>query len=87
MTIISYEPFEVLIGSLRGDGLHQHADVLDHLLHKVAWTTGSEMIGELGQRVKKIQKEDFSRLSAETNSHLIQAINMVKTVWPDFPEE
>lgn len=86
MATISYEPFEVLIRSLRVDGHQHHADFLDHLLHKVAWTTGSELIGELGQIIKKIKTEDSSRLSAETNKDMKEGMDMVKAVWPDFPE-
>lgn len=86
MATISYEPFEVLIRSLRGDGLQHHADSVDHLLHEVAWTTGSELIGELGQKIKKIKTEDSSRLSAETKENMKEGMDMVKAVWPDFPE-
>jgi hypothetical protein len=58
----------------------------DNLLHKVAWTTGSELIGELGQKIIEIRKEDLSRQSAETKRNLKEGMDMVKIVWPDFPE-
>jgi len=86
MTTISYQPFDDLIGSLRADGFNQQADSLDYLLHKVAWTTGSELIGELGQKIKEIRKQDFCRLSAETKNNMKEGMDMVKIVWPDFPE-
>ena len=83
---ISYQPFDDLIGSLRADGLNQQADLLDYLIHKVAWTTSSELIGELGQKIKEITKNDLNHLSAETKKNMDEGMDMVKVVWPDFPE-
>ena len=83
---ISYQPFDDLIGSLRADGLSQRAESLDFLLHKVAWTSASELIGELGQKIKEIRKEHSSHLSEETKNKMKAGMDMVKVVWPDFPE-
>ena len=44
----SYAPFDELIASLRMDGLGPEADRLHELIYKVAWTTGSELLGEVG---------------------------------------
>lgn len=86
MATISYQPFDDLISFLRADGLNQQADLLDYLIHKVAWTTGSELIGELGQKIKEIKKNDLNHLSAETKKNMDEGMDMVKVVWPDFPE-
>lgn len=83
---ISYQPFDNLISSLRVDGLVKQADLLHHYLHEVAWTTGSELIGELGEKIKEIRKENLGSLSAETKKNMKEGIEMVKVVWPDFPE-
>ena len=82
--VISYAPFEELIVSLRADGLDSEADRLHCLLHKVAWTTGSELIGELGQEMKKLEQERGTAFSASTGVKLEAAFKMVRRVWPDF---
>jgi hypothetical protein len=83
---ISYEPFDDLIACLRRDGLTKEADVLDQLLHKMAWTTGSELIGELGQALKKIRREHTNDLTETCQASLRKSMEMVNRVWPDFPE-
>ena len=82
---ISYECFDELTASLRDDGLSTEADRLYVLLHEVAWTTGSELIGELGQALKKIET-DGSRTISTVSAHKIdECFKMVYRVWPDFP--
>ncbi len=82
---ISYECFDELITSLRDDGLSTDADRLHVLLHEVAWTTGSELIGELGQALKKIEKEGSPTRSANSAQKIEECFRMVGRVWPDFP--
>ena len=43
--------------SLRDDGLAKDAERLHFLIHKVAWTTGSELLGELGQEITKLHRD------------------------------
>ena len=83
--VISYVPFEELISSLRADGLSSDADRLHYLIHKVAWTTGSELIGELGKEMKRVAQERRGILSASTRARMEAAFDMVTRVWPDFP--
>jgi hypothetical protein len=83
--VISYVPFDELISSLREDGLGAEADHLHFLIHKVAWTTGSELVGELGQEMKKLEREHGAMLSATTRAKIEAAFDMVKRVWPGFP--
>jgi hypothetical protein len=82
---ISYKCFDELIASLRDEGLTNEADRLYVLLHKVAWTTGSELIGELGQALKKIEKEALPSISANSAQKIEDCFMMVYRVWPDFP--
>jgi hypothetical protein len=82
---ISYVCFDELIALLRDDGLQTEADRLYVLLHKVAWTTGSELIGELGQALKKIKKEALPTISANSEQKVEDCFKMVYRVWPDFP--
>jgi hypothetical protein len=83
---ISYEPFDKLIISLRNDRLLRESDLLHHMIYSVAWTTGSELIGELGHVIKRIRKESRNGLSDETKENMREAMEMVKRIWPDFPE-
>lgn len=81
---ISNEPFERLIISLRRDGLSAESDRLNDLIHKVAWTTGSEMIGELGLAVRKIKKEHPKGLSEESKMNIRECLKGVRRIWPRF---
>jgi hypothetical protein len=83
--VISYVPFDELIASLRADALAGDADRLHFMLHKVAWTTGSELIGELGQAMKDVAREHGGSFSDSTRARMETAFEMVLTVWPDFP--
>ncbi len=83
---ISYAPFDALIACLRRNGLTQEADSLDLLLHKTAWTTGSELMGELGLAVKKIRLAHLHDLTDTCQNCVRHSMEMVKRVWPDFPE-
>ena len=83
--VISYVPFDELIDSLRADGLRTEADRLHYLIHKVAWTSGSELIGELGQEVKKLKQKHGAELSTNTGTKIEAAFDMVRRVWADFP--
>jgi hypothetical protein len=73
--------FEDLITRLRADGHGAMADRFDDLLHRTAWTTGSELLGELGLALR-----DFRR-SRPTMSHPLQQLvrtcaRRVGRVWP-----
>ncbi|MRR17817.1 MAG: hypothetical protein EG826_15320 [Deltaproteobacteria bacterium] len=81
---MSYEPFERLIVTLRDDGLLAESDLLYDMIHKTAWTTGSELIGELGKSIRKIRKENINRLSADSIKNIKESMKMVKEVWPGF---
>jgi len=54
-------------------------------IHKVAWTTGPELMGELGQEIRKLRREHGDRFSANTRNLMDEALQMVERVWPDFP--
>ena len=87
MTIkISYEPFDHLIVCLRNDGLQKEAELLHHMIYKIGWTTGSELIGELGSEIKKIHQKHNINLSEGTKNQIVKAMEMVKCIWPDFPK-
>jgi hypothetical protein len=82
---ISYVCFDELIASLRNDGCADDADRMHILLHEVAWTTGSELIGELGQELKRIEQQGAHKRPAYTLDRIEECFRMVFRVWPDFP--
>jgi hypothetical protein len=81
---ISYEPLEKLVLSLRVDGLLQQSDLLHQMIHETAWTTGSELVGELGMVINRISRENSADLSDGSKKLLLESMQMVKRVWPDF---
>ena len=80
---IDYEIFEELIRQLRVAGHDTTADKLDFLLHRVAWTTGSELIGELGLEITAFQRS-VPDASAEVQHALKRCMSVVRNVWPDI---
>jgi len=82
---ISYSPFDDLVNLLRADGLNEKADLLHHMIHEVFWTAGSELIGELGSELCKIEKSKDLEISDVTKNKIEECFDMVRKVWPDFP--
>jgi hypothetical protein len=78
------EPFDSLVDDLRHDGLTVAADRLHALLHKTAWTTGSELYGELGLEMKGIRQAFGQRFSPRTKTSFKAAAAAVTKVWPDI---
>jgi len=75
-------PYAVLIDGLQQDGLQTEAQELDDLLRHVAWTTGSEFMGELGARMKKVKAEKWDRMSDGTKQSFRIAAKTILKVWP-----
>jgi len=67
-------------------GLSDAAERLSNLLHGVAWTTSSELIGELGQALLAIRRLHSSDLPPDVAEHLDAAIASAREVWPDLSE-
>jgi hypothetical protein len=80
---ISYDCFEDLITQLRAEGHARTADILHHRLHVVAWTTGSELLGELGTVILKFQRSTPS-ISPPLQQALSRSLEMARRVWPDI---
>jgi hypothetical protein len=83
--VISYAPFDELIASLRADGFSSDADRLHFMIYRVAWTTGSELLGELGQAMREVAREHADSFSDATRASMEAAFEMVRRVWPAFP--
>jgi hypothetical protein len=78
-----YAEFEELISLLRAEGHGHFAKRLHVLLHEVAWTTGSELMGELGLEILKFQHGDAS-VSPALKELLRSCMAAVKQVWPNM---
>jgi len=78
------DPFESIVDHLKKDGLPDHANSFDELLHHVAWTTGTEMIGELGLEMKRMWPMVKARGSDETKESFRSAARVVRKSWPLF---
>ena len=78
-----YDCFEQLITGLRAEGHSDFAAKLDYLLHKVAWTTGSELLGELGLEILGFQQH-LPTISEELRQLLASCMDIVRRAWPDI---
>jgi hypothetical protein len=75
--------FEELLSALGTEGYDQISQRLHVLLHEVAWTTSSELMGELGLEILIFQRSPQS-LSPELQELLCRCMDVVKQVWPDI---
>lgn len=61
-----YEKVRQIESSLRQEGLTKHADVLNHRMTKVAWTSSSELLEELKRVFEGSLSEKEQSLSGGT---------------------
>ena len=59
---------EDLVDRLRRDGATRLAAVLDHRMHKVAWTSASELLEELRAVLREV--DETERMTEQTRSAL-----------------
>lgn len=78
-----YDCFEDLIRQLRVADHPATAEKLDLLLHHVTWTTGSELMGELGSTILAFQR-NATDISAELHGTLSDCMSIVRKYWPDI---
>lgn len=76
---IDYECFRILITELQIYGHHELAKKLDFMLNRVAWTTGSELLGEIGLELQQFQR-DAKSIDASLLKALDNAIEMVNRI-------
>ena len=80
---IRYECFDELIANLRKAGHNDTAKRLHHLLHQVPWTSGTELISELGSEILAF-KQSAPQVSGELKRSLNHCLGTIKQVWPDI---
>jgi len=77
------DDFEQLVLMLRAEGHGQVAQTLHTLLHEVAWTSESELTGELGLEILRFQRSD-RKASPALQELLHRCMAAVKKVWPNI---
>ena len=80
---IDYECFAELVRQLRIGGHTGTAMELHSLLHRIAWTTGSELVGELGLRILTFQSS-IAEPGVELQDAMERCMIEVRRVWPDI---
>ena len=74
------DSFEALLRQARTDGHAEFADRLDGVMHRTAWTTGTELIGELGLAVRECERSKPT-LTPEMRRRLKECRRVVGMAW------
>ncbi len=77
-------PYQHLIDDLNKDGLVTPAKKLHFLLCDIAWTTGSEFLGEFGSEMEKIKQTYWDRMSGTTQSSFMDTAKIILKNWPNM---
>jgi len=86
MTVsLDFGAFDRLTTELRRAGLGVDADQLDEAVHRTAYTTSNEMIGEIGLAVRAAVRSAERIASSELVAAIQAAQIEVQKAWPDFP--
>ncbi len=78
------EPFEELIRLLKAEGHDQAAADFDFMVHRMAWTTGSEFLGEMGLKLRAYRKTR-PRMSPVLKAHLKTCFRRCGLLWGWLP--
>jgi len=82
MASVNIETFDELIEQLKAYGYSEESELISSLRQSM-WTTSSEMIGELGFAILKIQSHSAATPD-ELSQNLVRCIKEVRKVWPDI---
>jgi hypothetical protein len=75
-----YNHIDSIVELLRTTSLSKSAEKIHFLLHKVAWTTTSELFGELRKEFHSILKQK-SEISKENREALNKFITTIDDTW------
>ena len=84
MTTVDLAAFDQLISTLRESGYDGSADQLDEAVHRTAYTTSSEMIGEISISVKAAAHTAGEHPPQDLENALQAARHEIIKVWPEF---
>lgn len=69
---------------LREAGLEFESKKIRHRLDEVAWTSSSELFGELGGLFLQLERNAEASFPAALQSDLQRCLGAVREVWPDL---
>ena len=70
-----YKAVDSLIEKLNAEGFKEDASKINSLMHETAWTTGSELMGELSIVLKGMKQTYPREISEEIKECLAFAVN------------
>jgi HPt (histidine-containing phosphotransfer) domain-containing protein len=73
-----YAEIEGLIAKLESAGYRHLAEILSHRIHKVAWTSGSELMDELARTLEQVLQGDFGEIGANLQQDVRNVLNAVR---------
>jgi hypothetical protein len=76
-----YGEFDELVSTLQSEGHDEVAQKLHTLLHETAWTTGSELMGELGREILAFRR-NTPHMSPKLQKLVRDCLQEVERVWP-----
>ena len=79
-----YGFIDLLAQRLSDEGLADHAAKLHGLIHDVAWTSGSELLGELGAELERVQELQEPHLPTDLVEAVTRSLTFVRQYWPDL---
>jgi len=74
-----YPAVEKLIDDLKSSGHVRLATILDHRMHKVAWTSGSELFEELQRLLSQALESEAQDLPEVTKDQMRQIIKLINS--------
>lgn len=75
--------FAALIHQLRAEGYPEDADRLHAVRYEIAWTTGTELLGELGLAILAFKRKR-PRMSPTLRGHVKACLKIVRRAWPGW---
>ena len=75
---------DAVITRLRECGYVAKAEELRGIVHETAWTSSSEMLGEIGLCLLRIQQSLGRVPPAAVNESLARCLKAVRKTWPDI---
>ncbi len=78
------EALSQAIDRLRAAGFEEDARNLRDVAFETAWTSSSEMIGEIGLAILRVQQRARGKLPKAVARGLDRCMDHVREVWPDI---
>ncbi len=75
---------DAVIDRLREYGYAGKAEELRGTVHETAWTSGSEMLGEIGLCLLRIQQSLGREPPAGVSEGLARCLKVVRKTWPEI---